>query len=58
MAVDGTLPFSEARVANPFRSLFLVERLDWIIQLQYVNAEELIQLFRVAEPFGFKGSGF
>jgi hypothetical protein len=29
-----------------------------MIPLQYVNAEELVQSFRVADPFGFKGSGF
>ena len=29
-----------------------------MIPLQYVNAEELVQLFRVADPFGFKGSGY
>jgi len=29
-----------------------------MIPLQYVNAEELVSLFRMADPFGFKGSGF
>jgi hypothetical protein len=29
-----------------------------MIPLQYVNAEELAWLFRVADPFDVKGSGF
>jgi len=29
-----------------------------MIPLQYVIAEELVLPFRVAKPFGFKGSGF
>jgi hypothetical protein len=28
-----------------------------MIPLQYVHAEELVSLFRVADPFGFKGAG-
>jgi hypothetical protein len=28
-----------------------------VIPLQYVTAEELVQFFRVPDPFGFKGSG-
>ena len=31
---------------------------NWMIPLQYVNTEGLVWLFRVADPFGFKGSGF
>ena len=30
----------------------------WMIPLQYVNAGELVEPFRVADPFGFKGTGF
>jgi hypothetical protein len=46
------------RVARPFVFFLLPNASDWIIPLQYVNAEELVWLFRVADPFGFKKVGF
>ncbi len=47
-----------SRVAHPFVFFLLTRAHTWMIPLQYVNAEELVSLFRMADPFGFKGSGF
>jgi len=46
------------RVAHPFAFLLLTRIHNCMMPLQYVNAEELVQFFRVADPFGSKGSGF
>ena len=40
------------------RIFLLTNAHNWMIPLQYVIAEGLVLLFRVADPFGFKGSGF
>jgi hypothetical protein len=42
------------RVANPFVFFLLTRSHNWMIPLQYVNAEGLVQVFRVADPFGVK----
>jgi len=42
------------RVAHPFAFLLLTRIHNCMIPLQYVNAEELVQFFRVADPFGLK----
>jgi hypothetical protein len=41
----------------PFAFFPLTNVHDWMIPLLYVNPEELVQLFRVADPFALKGSG-
>jgi hypothetical protein len=45
-------------VAHPSSIFFLTARYGGMIPLQYVKVEGLLLLFRVAAPFGFKGSGF
>jgi len=50
--------YHRGRVADPFALFLLTNPHRCMIPLQYVNAEELVWLFRVADPFGFKGSGF
>jgi len=42
------------RVARPFVFFLLPNMRDWITPFQYVNAEELVWLYRVADSFGFK----
>src|SRR4029077_18213282 len=41
----------------PLRFFLLTATSAWMIPLQHVYAEELVRLFHVAEPFGFKVSG-
>jgi hypothetical protein len=43
---------------QPFRIFHMTNEHDWIIPLQYVNAEELVSLLRAADRFGLKRSGF
>jgi hypothetical protein len=45
-------------VDDPFAFLILMNTRDHMIPLQYVKVEGLFWPFRVADPFGFKGSGF
>lgn len=50
--------FIVGRVDHPFLLFLLTNRRRWMTPLQYVNAEALVLLFRVADAFEFKGSGF
>src|ERR1700674_2992922 len=43
---------------STFRVFVLPCRYNSTIPLQYVNAKQIVLLFRVADPFGFRGSGF
>jgi hypothetical protein len=49
---------NRGRVANPFAFFLLTNAHSWMIPLQYVNAEELVWLFRVPDPLVWKGRGF
>jgi hypothetical protein len=48
-----TLKVLARRVAQPLAFFLLANTHDCMIPLQYVNPEELLLPFRVADPFGF-----
>jgi hypothetical protein len=42
----------------PFRVFLFACPHSWMIPLQYINPDGLVRPFRLADPFGLKGSGF
>jgi hypothetical protein len=66
---EGVCKARPGRVAKPFTPFLLTNAHGWMIPLQYVNAEELVWLFRVPDRrvrallgarrnVGLEGSGF